>query len=69
MRGRARARLIAVARGDEAPATVVEGAQVFLAHTREWISGDVAIADGMVAGIGSLEGGERIVARGRTAPG
>ena len=65
VRGRARARLIAVARGDEAPDTVIEGAQVFLAHTREWVAGDVAIADGMVAGIGSYEGGERIDARGK----
>ena len=35
--GRARARLIAVARGDEAPDTVIEGARVFCAHTREWL--------------------------------
>jgi adenine deaminase len=63
--GRAHARLIAVARGDAAPDTVIEGAQVFCAHTREWLSGDVAVADGMVAGIGSFDGGERIDARGR----
>jgi adenine deaminase len=63
--GRARARLIAVARGDAAPDTVIEGAQVFCAHTLEWLSGDVAVADGMVAGIGSFDGGERIDARGR----
>jgi len=63
--GRARARLIAVARGDAAPDIVIEGAQVFCAHTREWLSGDVAVADGMVAGIGSFDGGERIDARGR----
>jgi adenine deaminase len=63
--GRGRARLIAVARGDERPDTVVEGASVFCAHTREWLTGDVAIADGMVAGIGSYEGGERIDARGK----
>ena len=65
MIGRARARLIAVARGDAAPDIVIEGAQVFCAHTREWLSGDVAVADGMVAGIGSFDGGERIDARGR----
>ena len=63
--GRGRARLIAVARGDAPPDTVIEGAQVFVAHTREWLTGDVAIADGMIAGIGSYEGGERIDARGR----
>ena len=62
--GRARARLIAVARGDEAPDTVIEGARVFCAHTREWLEGDVAIADGLIAGVGAYEGGERIDARG-----
>ena len=63
--GRGRARLIAVARGDAEPDTVIEGARVFAAHTREWLSGDVAIADGLIAGIGAYEGGERIDARGR----
>ena len=68
--GRARARLIAVARGDEAPDTVIEGARVFCAHTREWLDGDVAIADGLIAGVGAYEGGERIDARGhRLVPG
>ncbi len=65
MKGRRRARLIAVARGDEAPDLVVEGAQVFSAFTREWLAGDVAIADGMIAGVGAFEGGERIDARGK----
>jgi adenine deaminase len=63
--GRGRTRLIAVARRDEPPDTVIEGARVFCAHTREWLEGDVAIADGMLAGIGAFEGGERIDARGR----
>ena len=63
--GRGRSRLIAVARGDAEPDTVIEGAQVFAAHTREWLAGDVAIADGMVAGIGSFDGGSRIDASGR----
>ena len=58
--GRGRSRLIAVARGDAEPDTVIEAAQVFAAHTREWLAGDVAIADGMVAGIGSFDGGSRI---------
>ena len=40
---------------------------MFSAHTREWLSGDVAIADGLIAGIGSYEGGERIDARGQLA--
>ena len=59
------ARLLAVARGDEPPDTVIEGAQVFCAFTREWLEGDVAIADGRFAGIGSYEGGERIDGSGR----
>ena len=64
-RGRARARLIAVARGDAAPDLVIEGARVFCAFTREWLDGDVAVADGLIAGIGSYDGGERIDGRGR----
>ncbi len=39
-------RLIAVARGDAEPDTVIEGARVFSAFTREWLDGDVALADG-----------------------
>ena len=65
LKGRERARLIAVARGDAEPDLVIEGARVFCAFTREWLEGDVAVADGMVAGIGAYEGGERIDARGR----
>jgi adenine deaminase len=65
VKGRARSRLIAVARGDAEPDVVVEGARVFCAFTREWLEGDVAIADGRVAGIGAYEGGERIDGRGR----
>ena len=59
------ARLLAVARGEEAPDTVIEGAQVFCAFTREWLEGDVAIAEGRFAGVGSYEGGERIDGHGR----
>ena len=58
-------RLIAVARGDAEPDTVIEGAKVFSAFTREWLDGDVALADGRIAGIGSYEGGERIDGRGK----
>ena len=65
MKGRARSRLIAVARGDAAPDLVIEGARVFSAFTREWLEGDVGIADGRVAGIGAYEGGERLDARGK----
>jgi adenine deaminase len=58
-------RLLAVARGDEPPDLVIEGAEVFGAFTREWLHGDVAIAEGRIAGIGSYDGGERIDGRGR----
>jgi adenine deaminase len=54
------ARLLAVARGEAAPDLVIEGARVFGAFTKEWLEGDVAIADGRFAGIGSYTGGERI---------
>ena len=60
-----RQRLLAVARGDEEPDLVVAGALVFSAYTREWLEGDVAVADGRNAGIGSFEGGERIEVAGR----
>ena len=63
--GRARTRLIAVARGDEEPDLVVEGGRVFSVFTREWLDGDVAVADGRIAGVGSYDGGERIDASGR----
>ena len=39
---------------------MIEGAQVFCAFTREWLEGDVAIAEGRFAGVGGYEGGERI---------
>ncbi len=58
------ARLLAVARGEQEPDVVIEGASVFAAFTREWLEGDVAIADGRFAGVGSYEGGERIDGRG-----
>jgi len=54
-----------VARGDAEPDLVIEGARVFCAFTREWLDGDVAIADGLFAGIGAYGGGTRIDARGR----
>jgi adenine deaminase len=60
-----RSRLLAVARGDAEPDLVVEGGRVLSVFTREWLDGDVAIADGRIAGIGRYEGGERLDARGR----
>jgi adenine deaminase len=61
----ARSRLLAVARGDAEPDLVVAGARVFSAFTREWLDGDVAVADGRIAGIGRYDGGERIDGAGR----
>ena len=60
-----RSNLLAVARGDAEPDLVVEGARVFSAFTREWLDGDVAVADGRIAGIGRYAGGERVDAGGR----
>jgi adenine deaminase len=65
-----RARLIAVARGDEAPDLVLAGARVFSVFTSEWLELDVAVAGGRIAGLGSYDGGERVDARGQyLAPG
>jgi adenine deaminase len=60
-----RARLIAVARGDQAPDLVVTGAQVFTAFTREWLDVDVAVAEGRIAGLGRYSGGKRYDAGGK----
>ena len=48
-----RSRLLSVARGDSPADLVVRGARVFSVFTREWLDGDVAVADGRFAGIGS----------------
>jgi adenine deaminase len=53
-------RRLAVARGDEPADTVVRGGRVLSVFTREWLACDVAIADGMIAGLGSYEGRETI---------
>jgi adenine deaminase len=45
-------RRLAVARGDEPADLVIRGAKVFSAFTREWLDGDLAIADGHFAGVG-----------------
>jgi adenine deaminase len=61
-----RSHLLAVARGDAEPDLVVEGARAFCGFTREWLDGDVAVADGRIAGVGGpYEGGERVDGRGR----
>jgi adenine deaminase len=60
-----RARLIAVARGDEPADLVIAGARVLSVFTREWLELDVAVAGGRIAGLGSYDGGERVDAGGR----
>ncbi len=57
--------LIAVARGDEPPDLVIEGAHVLSVFTREWLELDVAVFGGRIAGLGEYDGGERVDARGQ----
>jgi adenine deaminase len=58
-------RRVAVARGDEPADLVIRGGRVFSVFTREWLEGDLAIADGAVAGLGEYEGKETLDASGR----
>jgi adenine deaminase len=58
-------RRLAVARGDEPADLVVSGGRVLSVFTREWLEVDVAIADGVVAGLGRYEGREALDASGR----
>ena len=60
-----RTELIAVARGDAPPDLVISGARVFCVFTREWLELDVAVHDGVIAGLGSYDGGERVDASGQ----
>ena len=57
-------RRLAVARGDEPADLVVRGGRVLSVFTREWLDVDVAICDGVVAGLGSYEGAETLDAAG-----
>jgi adenine deaminase len=59
------ARRLAVARGDRPADLVIRGGHVFSAFTREWLDGDVAVVDGVIAGIGAYEGAETLDATGR----
>ena len=59
------ARRLAVARGDEPADLVIRGAKVFSVFTREWLEGDLAIADGFVAGLGDYDGNEVLELTGR----
>src|SRR5919108_6521921 len=58
-------RRLAVARGDEPADLVIRGSKVFSAFTREWLDGDLAVADGFVAGLGDYEGHEALELSGR----
>src|SRR5215210_8897436 len=59
------ARRLAVARGDEPADLGIRGGRVFSVFTREWLDGDLAIADGAIAGLGDYEGSEALDASGR----
>jgi adenine deaminase len=59
------ARRLAVARGDEPADVVVRGGRVLCVFTREWLDVDVAIADGVIAGLGEYDGDEVVDATGR----
>ena len=54
-----------MARGDERADVVVRGGRVLSSFTREWLDADVAIVDGVVAGVGRYDGGETVDASGR----
>ncbi len=58
------ARRLAVARGDEPADLVVRGGSVLSVFTREWLDVDVAICDGVIAGLGEYEGAETLDAEG-----
>jgi adenine deaminase len=51
-------RRLAVARGDEPADLVVRGGRVLSIFTKEWLDVDVAIVDGVIAGLGTYEGHE-----------
>ncbi len=57
-------RRLSVARGDEPADLVVRGGRVLSVFTKEWLETDVAIVDGVVAGLGSYEGRETLDASG-----
>lgn len=53
-------RALAVARGDEPADLLITGGRVLSPITREWVSTDLAIADGVVAGWGPRESRETL---------
>ena len=58
------ARRLAVARGAEPADLVVRGGRVLSVFTREWLEVDVAVCDGVIAGLGDYEGTETLDADG-----
>jgi adenine deaminase len=52
------ARRLAVARGDAPADVVVRGGNVLSVFTKEWLETDIAIVDGVVAGLGEYDGAE-----------
>ena len=58
-------RRLAVARGDEAADLVVRGGRVLSVFTKEWLETDIAVVDGVIAGLGEYEGRETLDASGR----
>jgi adenine deaminase len=57
-------RRLAVARGDQPADLVVRGARVLSVFTREWLDADIAVVDGVIAGVGAYEGRETLDASG-----
>jgi len=53
-------RRLAVARGDVPADLVVSGGRVLSVFTKEWLETDVAVVDGVVAGLGDYEGRETL---------
>lgn len=51
-------RILSVARGDEAADLLITGGKVLSPASREWISTDLAIADGVIAGWGTRDARE-----------
>ncbi len=54
-------RRIAVARGDQPADTVLRGGQVFCVVTGDLIAGDVAVCDGIIAGLGATYEGAEVI--------
>jgi adenine deaminase len=57
-------RRLAVARGDEPADLVVRGGRVLSVFTREWLDADVAVCEGVIAGVGRYDGEEVVDAEG-----